>query len=74
MQPSQPARKRMFHRQICVARRGPALSERTGILRFRTLQPGIRHYFWPLFFPNQEPGMALIASFGTYFSDLPSDL
>lgn len=23
--------------------------------------------FGPLFFPNQEPGMALIASFGTYF-------
>ncbi len=74
MQPHNQQRKRMFHRQICVARRGPLSRQRTGILRFRTLQPGIRLIFGPLFFPNQEPGMALIASLAPTFSDLPSDL
>lgn len=54
MQPSQPAESECFIGRS--ASRGVDLlsRQRTGILRFRTLQPGIRHYFWSTLFPNQN--------------------
>ena len=68
MQPSQPAEKANvssadLRRAAWTCSLGSALE----YYDFALYSLASAIIFGPLFFPNQEPGMALIASFGTYF-------